>query len=88
MASGLLVEYCPLLFAEVSPFVQAVRWEGEQAGDKAFGVICQRERVFPKSLAKPRSGGETPSRTESSFPAWLSHANALLQGKDVTDPSP
>ncbi len=39
-----------------------------------------------KSLAKPRSGGETPSRTESSRPAWRSHANTLLQGKDVTDP--
>lgn len=48
--------------------------EGEQVGDKTFGVICQRERVFPKSLAKPRSGGETPSRTESSCPAWRSHA--------------
>ncbi len=55
-------------------------------GEKTFGVICQRERVFPKSLAKPRSGGETPSRTESSRPAWRSHANTLLQGKDVTDP--
>ena len=41
-----------------------------------------------KSLAKPRSGGDTPSRTESSCPAWRSHANTLLQGKDVTDPSP
>ncbi len=39
-----------------------------------------------KSLAKPRSGGDTPSRTESSRPAWRSHANTLLQGKDVTDP--
>ncbi len=28
-----------------------------------------------KSLAKPRSGGETPSRTESSRPAWRSHAH-------------
>jgi len=28
-----------------------------------------------KSLAKPRSGGETPSRTESSCPAWRSRAN-------------
>lgn len=55
-------------------------------GEKTFGVICQRERVFPKSLAKPRSGGETSSRTESSRPAWRSHANTLLQGKDVTDP--
>lgn len=82
MASGLLVEYCPLLFAEVSPFVQAVRWEGEQAGDKTFGVICQRERVFPKSLAKPRSGGETPSRATPSCPALRSHAH------QASDPSP
>jgi hypothetical protein len=46
-------------------------------GDKTFGVICQRERVFPKSLAKPRSGGETPSRAGPSCPAWRSHANKL-----------
>ncbi len=39
-----------------------------------------------KSLAKPRSGGETPSRTESSRPAWRSRANTLLQGRDVTQP--
>ncbi len=39
-----------------------------------------------KSLAKPRSGGETPSRTESSCPAWRSRANTLWQGKDVTQP--
>ena len=39
-----------------------------------------------KSLAQPRSGGETPSRTESSCPAWRSHANTLLQGRDVTQP--
>ncbi|VXA84992.1 hypothetical protein AERO8C_20145 [Aeromonas veronii] len=56
--------------------------EGEQLGEKTFGVICQRERVFPKSLAKPRSGGETPSRTESSCPAWRSHAH------QASDPSP
>ncbi len=55
-------------------------------GEKTFGVICQRERVFPKSLAKPLSGGETPSRTESSCPAWRSHANTLLQGRDITYP--
>jgi hypothetical protein len=60
--------------------------EGEQAGDKTFGVICQRERVFPKSLAKPRSGGETPSRTESSCPARRSRADNVLSDKDVTQP--
>lgn len=48
--------------------------EGEQVGDKTFGVICQRERVFPKSLAQPRSGGETPSRAAPSCPVWRSHA--------------
>ena len=30
-----------------------------------------------KSLAKPRSGGETPSRAGPSCPAWRSHANKL-----------
>lgn len=71
----------PLWFVEVSP-----SQEGEQAGDKTFGVICQRERVFPKSLAKPRSGGETPSRTESSCPARRSRADNVLSDKDVTQP--
>lgn len=53
-------------------------------GDKTFGVICQRERVFPKSLAKPRSGGETPSRAAPSCPAWRSHADTVSPHKDVT----
>lgn len=39
-----------------------------------------------KSLAKPRSGGETLSRTESSCPAWRSRANNVLSDKDVTQP--
>lgn len=56
--------------------------KGEQVGEKTFGVICQRERVFPKSLAKPRSSGEIPSRTESSCPAWRSRAN------QASDPHP
>ena len=49
----------------------------------------QRDFIWPrkeKSLTKPRSGGETPSRTESSCPAWRSRANTLLQGRDVTYP--
>ena len=45
-----------------------------------------------KSLAKPRSGGETPSRTESSCPARRSRAieawDDIAPGNDVTDPSP
>lgn len=42
----------------------------------------QRDFIWPrkeKSLTKPRNGGETPSRTESSCPAWRSHANTLFQ---------
>lgn len=31
-----------------------------------FWCYLPRERVFPKSLAKPRSGGETPSRAKPS----------------------
>ena len=103
--------------------------EGEQVG-VAFLLVTFLWPRKEKSLAKPRSGGETPSRTESSCPAWRSHAkylvagqrryrpltlalsrkgrgdgyrgrlrfanrpywrsraNTLLQGKDVTDPSP
>ncbi len=48
--------------------------EGEQVGVAARLVTFLWPRK-EKSLAKPRSGGETPSRTESSCPAWRSHAN-------------
>lgn len=44
------------------------------AGEKTFGVICQRERVFPKSLTPARRAGETLSRAPPSRPAWRSHA--------------
>ncbi len=60
--------------------------KGEQVGEKTFGVICQRERVFPKSLAKPRSGGETPSRAAPSCPLRRSRADNVLSDKDVTQP--
>jgi hypothetical protein len=45
---------------------EGTREAGGLPGEKTFGVICQRERVFQKSLAKPRSGGETPSRAKPS----------------------
>ena len=48
---------------------------GRFAGGKTFGVICQRERVFQKSLALARRAGEIPSRAVPSRPAWRSHAN-------------
>ncbi len=47
--------------------------EGEQVG-VAFLLVTFLWPRKEKSLAKPRSGGETPSRTESSRPAWRSHA--------------
>jgi hypothetical protein len=64
------------------------REAGGLPGRRLLVLFANKEWVFQKSLAKPRSGGDTPSRTESSCPAWRSHANTLLQGKDVTDPSP
>lgn len=54
---------------------EGTREAGGLPGGKTFGVICQRERVFPKSLAPARRAGETPSRAKPSPPAWRSHAN-------------
>lgn len=54
---------------------EGTREAGGLPGEKTFGVICQRERVFQKSLAPARRAGETPSRARSSRPAWQSHAN-------------
>ncbi len=59
--------------------------EGEQAG-VAFLLVTFLWPRKEKSLAKPRSGGETLSRTESSCPAQRSRANTLLQGRNVTYP--
>lgn len=59
--------------------------EGEQAGVAARLVTFLWPRK-EKSLAQPRSGGETPSRTASSRPAWRSHADTVLPDKDVTRP--
>ncbi len=55
--------------------------EGEQVG-VAFLLVTFLWPRKEKSLAKPRSGGETPSRTESSCPAWRSRAY------QASDPSP
>ncbi len=55
--------------------------EGEQVG-VAFLLVTFLWPRKEKSLAKPRSGGETPSRTESSCPARRSRAN------QASDPSP
>ncbi len=54
---------------------EGTREAGGLPGEKTFGVICRRERVFPKSLAPARRAGETPSRARPSRPAWQSHAN-------------
>ena len=54
--------------------------EGEQVG-VAFLLVTFLWPRKEKSLAKPRSGGETPSRTESSCPAWRSHAKYLVAGQ-------
>ena len=51
-------------------------------GEKTFGDFGS----FQSHSPKPRSGGETPSRAAPSCPAWRSHANTLLQVKDVTQP--
>ncbi len=59
--------------------------EGEQVG-VAFLLVTFLWPRKEKSLAKPRSGGETPSRTESSCPAWRRHTNTLMQSKGVTQP--
>ena len=65
--------------------------EGEQVG-VAFLLVTFLWPRKEKSLAKPRSGGETPSRTESSCPARRSRAieawDDIAPGNDVTDPSP
>ena len=54
---------------------EGTREAGGLPGEKTFGVICQREWVFPKSLAPARRAGETHSRAAPSHPAWRSHAN-------------
>ena len=70
-----------------SPSARAVGQTGEprepDAGGRTSGGLdlwCDygKERVFPKSLAQPRSGGETPSRAAPSCPAWRSHAIQAL----------
>ena len=53
---------------------EGTREAGGLPGEKTFGVICQRERVFPKSLAPARRAGEILSRAAPSRPAWRSHA--------------
>ena len=53
---------------------EGIREAGGLPGEKTFGVSCQRERVFPKSLAPARRAGETLSRAAPSRPAWRSHA--------------
>ncbi len=59
--------------------------EGEQVG-VAFLLVTFLWPRKEKSLAKPRSGGETLSRTKSSCPAWRSRADNVLSDKDVTQP--
>jgi len=59
---------------------EETREAGGLPGEKTFGVICQRERVFPKSLAPARRAGETLSRAAPSHPAWRSHAIQALAG--------
>ncbi len=59
--------------------------EGEQVG-VAFLLVTFLWPRKEKSLAKPRSGGETPSKAAPSCPAWRSHADNVLSDKDVTQP--
>ena len=47
---------------------------GGRLGGVAFLLVTFLWPRKEKSLAQPRSGGETPSRTASSRPAWRSHA--------------
>ncbi len=63
--------------------------EGEQAGVAARLVTFLWPRK-EKSLAKPRSGGETPPRTESSCPARRSRAIEAWGGirQAMTLPTP
>ena len=43
-------------------------------GEKTFGLMFNKKRVFPKSLAQARRAGETPSRPAASCPARRSRA--------------
>ncbi len=65
--------------------------EGEQVG-VAFLLVTFLWPRKEKSLAKPRSGGETPSRTESSCPAWRSRAieawGGIRQAMPLPTPHP
>ncbi len=63
--------------------------EGEQVG-VAFLLVTFLWPRKEKSLAKPRSGGETPSRTESSCPARRSRAIEAWGGihQAMTLPTP
>ncbi len=65
--------------------------EGEQVGDKTFGVICQGERVFPKSLAKPSQA--KPSRAAAAKPRRgrgprVLHGEAMLIRRVTPHPNP
>ena len=65
--------------------------EGEQVG-VAFLLVTFLWPRKEKSLAKPRSGGETPSRTESSCPARRSRAieawGSIRQAMPLPTPHP
>ncbi|MCS3454284.1 hypothetical protein M2366_000323 [Aeromonas sp. BIGb0405] len=57
--------------------------EGEQAG-VAFLLVTFLWPRKEKSLASARRAGETPSRMESSCPAWRSHAQSCWRPLTLT----
>ena len=74
--------------AAVRPTLLLIRGQPRSGriGGVAFLLVTFLWPRKEKSLAQARRAGETPSRTESSCPAWRSHANTLLQGNEVTEP--
>ena len=54
-------------------------------------LVAGQRHYLPLTLALSRKGRGDGYRGRLRFanrPYWRSHANTLLQGKDVTDPSP
>jgi len=48
-------------------------------GEKTFGLMFNKKRVFPKSLAQARRAGETPSRATPSHSMGKAAYGALLR---------
>ncbi|MNF70905.1 hypothetical protein D3C84_528360 [compost metagenome] len=56
-------------------------------GEKTFGFMFNKKRVFPKSLAPARRVGETPSRATPSHAIGQSHIPSLRRARDAAMPS-